>query len=85
MAFASPEAQKQYNVAKAYLTNNAPTARALFKNAESLKKPTIDISLGKQSLMPPASTFSNAKIQFDPNTIFIFEGGTQSPATALAH
>jgi|GEM_PF-2018670 RHS repeat-associated protein len=85
VVFANEETQKQYNIAKAYLTKNSPTAVTLFKNAESLQTPTINISLGKQSMMTPATAFADARIQFDPKTSYIFEGGTQSPATGLAH
>ncbi len=85
VVFASREAEKQYNLAKNYLTSNSSKAAQLFVQAESVDSPTIEISLGNETVMTPASAESNAKIQFDPNTGYLFEGGNQSPATGLAH
>ena len=85
VVFADKEAEQQYKVARDYLTKKSSVAAKLFTNAESSKTPVIEISLGNETIMTPASREHNAKIQFDPNTGFIFDGGTQSPATGLAH
>jgi len=85
VVFADKEAEQQYKVARDYLTKKSSVAAKLFTNAESSKTPVIEISLGNETIMTPASREHNAKIQFDPNTGFIFDGGTQSPATGFAH